>query len=93
METKEFKPVGDNQKQHYVPPKQGAAGQIFDSIFLLIIIYPFIMNIVNLRQVAKNRIPCRLPNIVSMTFDLVLWIGNRFTEILKKICIFEITLC
>jgi hypothetical protein len=27
------------KKGHYVPPKQPAAGQVFDSIFLLIIIY------------------------------------------------------
>jgi len=36
---KEFQPLNNSNKQVYVPPEQKAGGQIFDSIFLLIIIY------------------------------------------------------
>ena len=39
METNGFEPSKNNPKKHYEPPVQGAGGQIFDSIFLLIIIY------------------------------------------------------
>lgn len=37
--AEEFHPTNSNGKQVYVPPEQGAGGQIFDTIFLLVIIY------------------------------------------------------
>ncbi len=39
MEINESKGSQKKERQHYEPPEQGAAGQIFDSIFLLLIIY------------------------------------------------------
>jgi len=36
---KEFQPLNNNGKQIYEPPVQKAAGQVFDSIFILIMIY------------------------------------------------------
>jgi hypothetical protein len=39
MEKNESKGPQKKEKQYYEPPEQSTAGQIFDSIFLLIIIY------------------------------------------------------
>ncbi len=39
MDKNESKGPHKKERQYYEPPKQSAAGQVFDSIFLLIIIY------------------------------------------------------
>jgi hypothetical protein len=56
METNNFELAGNNGKQHYVPPKQGAAGQIFDSIFLLILIYCVLLMPLVLGLTAGNTV-------------------------------------
>ena len=36
---KEFRPLNGKGSKAYIPPEQNAGGQIFDTIFLLVIIY------------------------------------------------------
>lgn len=52
------------QKSHYQPPKQGAAGQIFDSIFLLIIIYCVLLLPIILGLTAGET-ETKIPEIVT----------------------------
>ncbi len=64
METTKFKPAGNNGKQHYVPPKQGAAGQIFDSVFLLILIYLVLLSPLLLGLTAGSTVT-KLPETIT----------------------------
>lgn len=64
METNGFETSNNNSKNHYEPPIQGAGGQIFDSIFLLIIIYCVLLLPLMLGLTAGSTVT-KIPEVVT----------------------------
>ncbi len=54
--AKDFEPLNGQGKQAYVPPEQGAGGQIFDTIFLLVMIYCVLLLPLTLGITAGNTV-------------------------------------